>query len=295
MPGAVGSRLPVRYAAEDPKKPRPGSLYEVLGGHRAVLVWNSAFHATLMKIIAIGGGRIGRFSPAVRTTAIDREVVRISGKKSPRLLFLPTASAGCDQYCAAIYNQFSKKLGCRVDIMLLVNTDPVYASIRDRVSRADIVYVGEGNTLRMMKTWRHYGVDRALRAAMKRGAVLCGSSAGSIAWFSWGNSDSLKSQQDPTRLVRVRGLGFIDALLCPHYDAEKHRRASLKAMMRKSKRVAIALDECCAFVVHDDTYRVLASVKGRKAYRVYWKDGKCVEEELVPSRQFRPLGPLLAK
>ncbi len=247
-----------------------------------------------MKIVAIGGGRIGRFSPTVRTTALDREAVRLSGEKSPRLLFLPTANAGCDQYCAAIYNQFSKKLGCRVDIMLLVNTDPVYANIRSRILDADIIYVGEGNTLRMMKTWRRYGVDRALRAAMKRGKVLCGSSAGSIAWFSWGNSDSLKSDQNPTRLARVQGLGFVDALLCPHYDAEKHRRPSLKAMMRRQKGIGIALDECCALVVHDDTYRVLASVKGRKAYRVQWKDGEYLEEVLLPSKRFRPLAPLLA-
>jgi len=248
-----------------------------------------------MKIIAIGGGKIGRFAPVVRTTAIDREIVRISGKKSPRLLFLPTASAGCDEYCAAIYNQFSKRLGCRVDIMLLVNTDPESARIRDRMLRADIIYVGEGNTLRMMKTWRQYGVDRTLRTAMTRGTVLCGSSAGSIAWFSWGNSDSYKTEQNPTKLIRTRGLGFIDALICPHYDKEKHRRASLKAMMKNHKGVAIALDECCALAVLDDSYRVFASVKGRNGYRVFWKDGKYVEEPLVQSPHFRPLGPLLAK
>lgn len=248
-----------------------------------------------MKIIAIGGGKIGRFSPTVRTTAIDREIVRISGKKSPRLLFLPTASAGCDQYCAAIYRQFSQKLGCKVDIMLLVNTDPERARVRERILRADIIYVGEGNTLKMMKTWRRYGVDDALRAAMKRDIVLCGSSAGSIAWFSWGNSDSFKSQQDPTRLAKVKGLGFVDALICPHYDVEGHRRPSLKAMMRKHKGVAFALDEYCALVVQDGSYRVLASLKGRKAYRVFWKSGEYVEEELLPSKKFRPLPPLLKK
>ncbi len=248
-----------------------------------------------MKIIAIGGGRIGRFSSTVRTTPIDREIVRISGKRSPRLLFLPTASAGCDEYCAAIYKQFSNRLGCKVDIMLLVNTDPERAQIRSRIAWADIIYVGEGNTLRMMKTWRRHGVDHALRSAMQRDAVLCGSSAGSIAWFSWGNSDSYKTKEDSTRLARVRGLGFIDALICPHYDVEKHRRPSLKAMMKKHQGVAIALDENCAMIVHDDNYRVVASVKGRKAYRVYWKDGRFVEEALKPSKQFRPLGPLLTK
>ena len=84
-------------------------------------------------------------------------------------------------------------------------------------------------------------------------------------------------------------------MLCPHYDVEKHRRPSLKAMMKTHKGVAIALDEYCALVVHDDTYRVLASIKGRKAYRVFWKDGEYVEEQLAPSKRFRPLGPLLAK
>ena len=247
------------------------------------------------KIVAIGGGKVGRFTSTVRTTIIDREIVRLSGKKSPRLLFLPTASAGCDQYCAAIYKQFSKKLGCKVDIMLLVNTDPVPATIKERMSRADIIYVGEGNTLKMMKTWRRYGIDRAMAVALKRGAVLCGSSAGSIAWFSWGNSDSYRSQRDPTRLIRISGLGFIPALICPHYDAEKHRRASLKAMMKNHKGVAIALDECCALVVVAATYRVLASVKGRKAFRVYWKEGQYIEEELVSSKDFRPLGPLLTR
>jgi dipeptidase E len=248
-----------------------------------------------LKVVAIGGGKVGRFSPTVRTTKIDREIVRVSGKKSPRLLFLPTASDECEQYCEAIHRQFGKRLGCRVDIMLMRNTDPDRASIKDRMSRADIIYVGEGNTLQMMNTWRRYAVDKAIRAAMKRGAVLCGSSAGSIAWFSWGNSDSLKSEQNPTKLIRVRGLGFVNALICPHYDTEEHRRPSLKSMMKGSKGVAFALDECCSLVLHGDKYRVLSSVKGRKAYRVFWKKGVFVEEHLEESKVFRPFGPLLTK
>ena len=141
-----------------------------------------------MKIVAIGGGETGRYEPYVRTTAIDLEIVKLAGKKEPRLLFLPTASSGHEKYCEAIYSQFSKKLGCKVDILLLVHTDPVQKAIKETIARADIIYVGEGNTLKMMKTWQEYGVDNLIRAAMKRGVVLCGSSAGSIAWFQFGNS-----------------------------------------------------------------------------------------------------------
>jgi dipeptidase E len=242
-----------------------------------------------MKIVAIGGGETGRREPYVRTTAIDREIVSLSGKKAPRFLFLPTASSGDDQYCAAIYKQFSRKLGCKVDILLLVNADPEYIEIKERILRADIIYVGEGNTLKMMKTWRRYGVDKALRAAARRGAVLCGSSAGSIAWFESGNSDSQKSESEPNRLIRVRGLGLIDTMVCPHYDAELHRRPSFRAMTRTARRASIGLDECCAIEVIDGSYRILSSVDGRGAYRVYWRGGEFVEEPIAETGEFRPL------
>ena len=248
-----------------------------------------------MKVVAIGGGETGRYEPIVRTTAIDREIVRLAGKKVPRLLFLPTASAGHEKYCAAIYKQFSKRLGCKVDILLLVHTDPEHKAIKETIAKADIIYVGEGNTLRMMKTWRQYGVDDVISAAMKRGVVLSGSSAGSIAWFESGNSDSQKSGENPRKLIRVRGLGFVDALLCPHYDTEEHRRPSLKQMTKTANGVAIALDECCAIEVVDGKYRILSSVKGRKAYRVYWKNDEFREEEIAETDGFQPLTPLLTK
>ena len=40
-------------------------------------------------IVAIGGGDIRTKG----TAAIDREIIRRSGKKNPKLLFIPTASA----------------------------------------------------------------------------------------------------------------------------------------------------------------------------------------------------------
>jgi hypothetical protein len=90
-------------------------------------------------------------------------------------------------------------------------------------------------------------------------------------------------------------LGFIDALVCAHYDTEKHRRPSLKQMMKTTKGVAIALDECCAIEVVDGKYRILSSVKGRKAYRVYWKNDEFREEEIAETEAFEPLAPILAK
>jgi dipeptidase E len=47
------------------------------------------------------------------------------------------------------------------------------AEIRSKIAKADIIYVGGGNTLRMMKMWRKYGVDELLIKAWKRGVIMC--------------------------------------------------------------------------------------------------------------------------
>ncbi|MFH0804049.1 MAG: Type 1 glutamine amidotransferase-like domain-containing protein, partial [Candidatus Zambryskibacteria bacterium] len=52
----------------------------------------------MKKIIAIGGGEIGRPGFSVETTQIDREIINLTGKKNPRLLFIPTASADSESY-----------------------------------------------------------------------------------------------------------------------------------------------------------------------------------------------------
>ena len=55
------------------------------------------------KIIAIGGGEIGRPKEQggnypVETTPIDKEIILQTGKKHPRLLFIPTASSDSEGY-----------------------------------------------------------------------------------------------------------------------------------------------------------------------------------------------------
>jgi len=42
-----------------------------------------------MKIIAIGGGEIGRPGYPVETTKIDKEIIALTGKKSPDCFLFP--------------------------------------------------------------------------------------------------------------------------------------------------------------------------------------------------------------
>ena len=130
---------------------------------------------------------------------------------------------------------------------------------------------------------------------MEKGIVLSGLSAGSICWFKYGNSDSRKFTSASKKLIKVSGLGFINALHCPHYDVEPHRKKDLKRMMKNSSLVSIAIENDCAIQIEDGKYRIIASNRKAKAYKVYWKGGKFFEEEIKKTKKFLNIKSVIKK
>ncbi len=245
------------------------------------------------KIIAIGGGEIGRPGYPATTTKIDKEIIRLSGKKRPKFLFIPTASLDSEGYIKSVKKHFGKRLGCKVDSLCLIKEKLSAKKISKKILNSDIVYVGGGNTLRMMNVWRKFKVDKILKKAYENGIVMSGLSAGSICWFKGGNSDSRKFKNKKAKLIKVKGLGFINALCCPHYDVEKGREASLKKMMKKNTGVAIAIDNCAALEVVNKQYRVIRTKKTANVYKVYWRDGKYYKELVSVKKNLESLSELL--
>ena len=252
------------------------------------------------KIIALGGGEIGRphenggFYP-VETTSIDKEIIKQTGKSNPKLLFIPTASNDSEGYFQVVQKHFSK-LGCKVDVLYLIKDKLSKKQIENKILSTDIIYVGGGNTLKMMTLWRKIGIDDILKKAYKKGIVLSGLSAGSICWFKYGNSDSRQFTSGSNKLIKVTGLGLINALHCPHYDEEKHRQTDLKRMMKTtSKIVSFALENCCAIEVIDNNFRIIKSKPDAKAYKIFWNGGKYFKEEIVSKKEFENLDFLLKK
>jgi dipeptidase E len=79
--------------------------------------------------------------------------------------------------------------------------------------------VGGGNTLQMMRVWRHQGVDKLLTSAYENGTVLSGISAGAICWFDSGHSHSI-SFYNPQEWDYI-GLHKSETL--PAHDSEDRR------------------------------------------------------------------------
>jgi dipeptidase E len=232
-------------------------------------------------IVAIGGGEIRTRG----TEAIDREIIRLSGKRNPKLLFIPTASSDSDRYWEHVQEYFGDFLKCRTDVLFLIKEQPSKEQIRKKILGADIVYVGGGNTLLMMRVWRRLGVDTLLKAAYQSGTVLSGISAGSICWFDSGHSDSM-SFYNPRRwkYINVRGLGLIKGIHCPHYNSMTRgvpRRKHFREMIRKTGGIGIAIENNCAMVVVDGRfYRVITSKSYARAYRVRRNGREVVSERI---------------
>lgn len=253
------------------------------------------------KIVAIGGGEIGRpredgagFYP-IETTPIDREILALTQKPKAKLLFVPTASDDSFSYYQTVKKHFLSIGFGEVGVLELVNTLLGLEQIQRVVMRYDAIYVGGGNTLRMMKLWRKVGFDKVLAAALEKGMVLSGISAGSICWFDKGCSDSFRTRSEPDKLTYVTGLGFIGAVNCPHYDTEPHRQADIKNKMKKSSKVAIGIDNKAALLIIGDRYKIISSDGRAKVHRLFWNDNKFVTEELLPSNSYQKASTILKK
>jgi dipeptidase E len=217
-----------------------------------------------MNIIAIGGGSLKK----KQTLPIDRTIVKLTGRKSPRALFIPTANNDARDYCEAFDRIYGNLLGCRIDHLLLYRRPEDRIVAAGKIRAADLIYVGGGNTLRMMKIWRLLGIDKMLIKAGQKGAVLAGVSAGAICWHEWGHSDSRAyAGKKNWSYIKVRGLGLRPGLYCPHLDSEK-RHASFNKMVVRDNMVGIACDNFAA-IRYDGTGATCLTSRRKARVHIY--------------------------
>ena len=246
---------------------------------------------TVPKIVAIGGGEIRE----QETAAIDKRVIELTGKTQPKALFIPTASSDAPGYIDTFETVYGRHFGCQTRTLKLIQNPPAFDEMSELVLDSDLVYVGGGNTYKMMRLWRRLRLDAVLAEATSRGIVLSGLSAGAICWFRYGHSDSRSFYSNPDwDYIRVRGLGFVNAVYCPHYHVEK-REVSFSQVIAKRGGIGIACDNNAAIEIVGDHYRILTSAPNAKAYKLFKRDGNAIITELSQNSEYTPLADLLRR
>lgn len=239
-------------------------------------------------VVAIGGGEL-RFK---ETMTIDKYIVQLSGISKPKLLFIPTASGDAEGYIEVIKKVYGEELGCEVDSLLLINSDITEDEIQKKILSANIIYVGGGDTVKMMDIWRNKKVDKYLKKAYENNIILSGLSAGSICWFTKGHSDSSLSTNADGWWDRTEpiGLDLIKAIHCPHYNQKGHE--VFDDMMKREDLSGIAIEDNCAIVIKDNTYRIIKADNSSKAYLLRNYNG-AVDKKELNTLDFLPLSEIL--
>lgn len=216
----------------------------------------------------------GGFSMEPDNPLLDDYVLAQVRRRRPRVCFLGTASGDAAGYIERFYIAFGARACQPTHVNIFITPPPDLGAI---VARQDMFYVGGGNTRNLVMLWRTWKLDRMLRRAWRRGAVMCGLSAGSLCWFESGCSDSLGPKLQP-----IEALGWLRGSHCPHYDGEAERRPAYHRMIeRRQLPAGYAADDGAALhFVGTRLKRVVTSRPEARAYRVALRNGVAVEQEL---------------
>jgi peptidase E len=221
--------------------------------------------------ILIGGGGFG--------TEFIRFMADLTGKRRPRICYLPTASADSQSgmlrffaYCATL----DVEPHVQESFISSYSTDRSWEEI---FLSMDGIVVSGGNTLNQQAIWRAQGIDLVLRKAWDQGVVLGGSSAGSLCWFEEGTTDSR-----PKELSKIECLGFLKGSHSPHYDGEAQRRPTYHRLIQSGVlKPGYACDNDAGIYFQDnEVRRVVATRQGAKCYFVGLQGNDIVEEVMEP-------------
>lgn len=234
----------------------------------------------LKKLVTIGGGRIKGWNfdtkdsnqEIYETENIDKEIVKLSEKENPKLLFIGTASRENSIYFNAIKNIY-EDLGCVAESLEIISSNDL-EKIREKVLSSDIVYIGGGNTRFMLQEWERVGLKEILLEAYNNGIVMSGFSAGAYCWFKY-------------NYELIEGFNLINAVVCVHYDEKsEEKKKQFYEVIKNNNMMGIALDNGTALEVINNRFKVIKSIENANAYIIKYVNGDIKVEIIEYGRMY---------
>ena len=230
-----------------------------------------------MKMVLIGGGDIGRNNTKYETKEIDEEIVKLTNKEKPNFLFIGLASSFADSYYKVIKDIY-KNLGCetgKISNKTLTHMEVV----EKKINEADIIYIGGGNTVKLVDTLKETGMDKMLKKSGENGCVLAGISAGAITYCKSGLSDIEIMEGVSDNYVKVDGLGFLDYMFAPHFSSDPKKKDDLKKVLDENKKItALCTDNCAALEFINNDIKIIKSNKDACVFKAYYDNEFKIDE-----------------
>jgi dipeptidase E len=206
-------------------------------------------------VFAVGGGD----RSSNETRPINEAIVKEADTENPRILYIPVPGEKTSEKVEEFLAEFGEGLGCEVEVLREENSSDAEAMFEE----ADIIYLGGGDTEKMISFLKDKCLDHLLRKEYRNGTVMAGRSAGAICWFENGHSSSVEGK----RFGKLEALGFIpETIFSPHYSSE-NRGESFKELLKQNRdKKGIAADTNVAVKYSDGEIEAIRSQDGVEAY-----------------------------
>ncbi len=230
----------------------------------------------MKRIIAIGGGELRE-----RTTlAIDEYIASLAkaraGEARANALFIPTASHDFMPYYNTFHKVYTGTFNIKTDVALTVFKEVDVEKLRAKFEKADMIYVGGGDTVFMLEHWKQSGLLPLIEDAYERGVIIAGLSAGAICWFSDMYTDSAAALGEGDKYAMFSGLKWIEGKISPHYGS---RMLDFDEIVCYNSFRAYGIEDNAALIIEDG--EVVGSVSGGgKAWLLEGKDGALTKREI---------------
>ena len=230
----------------------------------------------MKKIIAIGGGELRE-----RTTMkIDEYIASLAkahaGENRANALFIPTASHDYMPYYNTFHKVYTGTFNIKTDVALTVFKEPDMEKMRTKFEKADMIYVGGGDTVFMIEHWKQSGLLPLIQSAYERGVIIAGLSAGAICWFSDIYTDSAAALGEGDKYAMFQGLNWIKGKISPHYGA---RMLDFDKIVCYNLGCAYGIEDDAALVIEDG--EIVGSVSsGGKAWWIEQVNGAIQKKEI---------------
>lgn len=225
----------------------------------------------MKKLVLIGGGDIGRGNTSYETKEIDEEIVKLTGIAKPNLLFIGLASSFSDSYYDTI-KKIYRDLGCECAYLKKKNIINNPDIVKEKINKANIIYIGGGDTVKLINDIKEYKIDELLLEAYNRGCVLAGTSAGAILLSNSGYSDSYILRGESNKYEFIKGLGLSNINFCPHYHSSKEKDNELESDLKEFKKPVYCLENCTALEILDNNIKVIKAKENAKVYKLNYED-----------------------
>ena len=192
---------------------------------------------------------------------IENEIIKMTNKKNPLVLYCPYATKDIEKSINKFHN-LMKNLECEIINLTFDNIN----DFDSLLNKADILYVGGGVSDDLVDIFKKYNLDKVLYKYLDSNKIYAGSSAGAMLYtkVAMGDKDMFLDNFHNYNYKMVDCLGILNISICPHYQNED--LIFYNDVIKEYSLDSFGIEEDTAVIIDDNKYGCLKDDKKRSVY-----------------------------